>query len=277
MLSRIPISTGITAQRISKLITFYKNESKVASSLSQAGHKPVMLLLPWLGSRPQAVAKYCEIYFRTGLDVLVVESDVTQFLWPRRGLDHGAKVLELLQTDTFNSRPLLVHGFSIGGYTFAQIMVHVTRNAQQHQSLTNRIRGQIFDSLVVGSVEHMASGVGRSMFPRFEGLVQKVSLLYFSLFKKYTVDYYNRAIDVFWNNPVRAPALFFYCDNDPLSDCEEVERVTRHWEKLGIPVRTMRWKESVHAGHLKQHPQDYLMALDSFLQSLSVIPLKAKI
>ncbi|KAF0041194.1 hypothetical protein F2P81_007092 [Scophthalmus maximus] len=33
-----------------------------------------MLMLPWLGSRPQALAKYCEIYFRTGFDVLVVES-----------------------------------------------------------------------------------------------------------------------------------------------------------------------------------------------------------
>lgn len=38
--------------------------------------KPLMLMLPWLGSRPQAVAKYCEIYFRTGFDVLVVESEV---------------------------------------------------------------------------------------------------------------------------------------------------------------------------------------------------------
>lgn len=33
-------------------------------------------MLPWLGSRPQAVDKYCQIYFRTGFDVLVVESEV---------------------------------------------------------------------------------------------------------------------------------------------------------------------------------------------------------
>lgn len=38
--------------------------------------KPLMLMLPWLGSRPQAVDKYCEIYFRTGFDVIVVESEV---------------------------------------------------------------------------------------------------------------------------------------------------------------------------------------------------------
>lgn len=35
-----------------------------------------MLMLPWLGSRPQAVDKYCQIYFKTGFDVLVVESEV---------------------------------------------------------------------------------------------------------------------------------------------------------------------------------------------------------
>lgn len=81
-----------------------------------------------------------------------------QFLWPRWGLEHGKNLLELLESERFVSRPLLVHAFSIGGYTFAQLLVHVSQDTQKYQSLTKRIKGQIYDSLVIGSVENMAIG-----------------------------------------------------------------------------------------------------------------------
>uniref|UniRef100_A0A672MD48 Si:dkey-5i3.5 n=1 Tax=Sinocyclocheilus grahami TaxID=75366 RepID=A0A672MD48_SINGR len=123
--------------------------------------KPILLMLPWLGSRPQAIAKYCDIYFRTGFDVLIVESAVSQFLWPRWGLEYGGHVLELLESECFSQRPLLVHAFSIGGYTFGQVLVHVAKDTQRYQGLTNRIRGHIYDSLVMGSLEHMANGTYR--------------------------------------------------------------------------------------------------------------------
>lgn len=80
MLGRTALGLGVTAHRLSKNVTFYINElaSTASGCQTQASveHKPLMLMLPWLGSRPQAVAKYCEIYFQTGFDVLVVESEV---------------------------------------------------------------------------------------------------------------------------------------------------------------------------------------------------------
>lgn len=80
MVSRAVLSRGITAHHLSKNVTFYVNEleSTVSGCQNKASedHKPLMLMLPWLGARPQAMAKYCEIYFRTGFDVLVVESEV---------------------------------------------------------------------------------------------------------------------------------------------------------------------------------------------------------
>lgn len=80
MLARTALNRCINAQRISKNVTLYMNEivSPVSACQTPASeqHRPLMLMLPWMGSRPQAVAKYCEIYFRTGLDVLVVESEV---------------------------------------------------------------------------------------------------------------------------------------------------------------------------------------------------------
>lgn len=88
-----------------------------------------------------------------------ISQKVQDFLWPRWGLEHGKKLLELLESERFVSRPLLVHAFSIGGYTFAQLLMHVTQDPHKYQSLTKRIKGQVYDSLVVGSLENMAIGM----------------------------------------------------------------------------------------------------------------------
>lgn len=151
---------GITTHHLSKGITFYTNENTVKPTVSGQG-KPLLLLLPWLASRPQAQAKYCEIYLRTGFDVLVVESTLGHFLWPRWGLEYSAQVLQMLESEQFSNRPLVVHAFSVGGYTFAQLVVHVAKDTQRYQGLINRVRGQIYDSLVIGSLERMAIGVFR--------------------------------------------------------------------------------------------------------------------
>ncbi|XP_035013264.2 uncharacterized protein si:dkey-5i3.5 [Hippoglossus stenolepis] len=280
MLARATLSRGITALRLSKNMTLYVNELASPASGSQTlaseEPKPLMLMLPWLGSRPQAVAKYCEIYFRTGFDVLVVESEVKHFLWPRWGLDHGKNLIELLQSERFVSRQLIVHAFSIGGYTFTQLLVHVSRDMQKYQSLTKRIKGQVFDSLVMGTVEMMASGLGKTVFPRLESLVKKVSMLYFGMFKQQTVDYYNTSIDVFWNTPIPAPSLFLFCENDLLSDAQTTIELIDFWRRRGINITTKKWADSTHAGHLKRHPQEYVTALELFFYSLNVAPLKAK-
>ncbi|KAK2842180.1 hypothetical protein Q5P01_012380 [Channa striata] len=274
------LTRGILTHRLSKNVTFYVNAlTSPASGLqSQTSddRKPLLLMLPWLGSRPQAVYKYCEIYFRTGFDVLVVESEVQEFLWPRWGLEHGKKLLELLQSERFVSRPIVVHAFSIGGYTFAQLLVHVSKDTKKYSSVTNRIKGQIYDSLVVGSLENMGIGLGKTIFPRWETLVKQVSLLYFSMFKHQTVDYFNSSIEAFWNTPVTAPALFFFCENDELSVAQTIEEHIDVWQKHGIDVTVKKWKDSVHAGHLKRHPQEYLTTIETFLHSLDMAPLKSK-
>uniref|UniRef100_A0A1A8C7Y9 Uncharacterized protein n=1 Tax=Nothobranchius kadleci TaxID=1051664 RepID=A0A1A8C7Y9_NOTKA len=280
MIPRPALSSGITAHRLYKNITLYMNEPKppVAgrSGLTSWDHKPLTLMLPWLGSRPQAVAKYCDIYFRSGFDVLVVESEVKDFLWPRWGLDHGKTLLDLLQSERFTTRPLLVHAFSIGGYTFAQLLVHISKDEHKYEAVTKRIKGQVYDSLVVGTLDHMAVGLSKTMFPRWETLVKEISLLYFNIFKRQTVDYFNASIDVFWNTPVTAPALFYFCENDLMSDAQTVERLSGYWQKNGIEITTKKWKVSKHAGHLKMHPEEYLSTFNSFLQSLQLVPLKAK-
>ena len=98
MFARAILSRGISTQHLAKNITLFVNDPTITAASTMIPHsaedpqtlqstsqtsrpaveepRPLLLMLPWLGSRPQSVAKYCDIYFRTGLDVMVVTSEV---------------------------------------------------------------------------------------------------------------------------------------------------------------------------------------------------------
>lgn len=120
--------------------------------------RPLLLFFSWLGAQPGPVSKYRDLYLNRGMDVLVIQSGVMHFLWPRWGLSYGLEVLKLLEEPRFSGRAVLVHATSIGGYTFTQILTHIARGRKEHAGLAQRVIGHIYDSLVFGTLEHMAIG-----------------------------------------------------------------------------------------------------------------------
>ncbi|CAM4486451.1 unnamed protein product [Lepidochelys olivacea] len=264
-----------TVTAFSRTIRLYSSPAPGGSAPS----RPLVVLLPWFGARPRSMARYLELYLPRGLDVLVVESDLSHFLWPRHGLAYAACVLGLLRdSQPFRSRPLLVHAFSIGGYTFAQMMVHMSREPQRHQQLAERIQGLVYDSLVTGSLGAMALGVAQmSGSAAFRPLIRGGTRLYFSLLHCCTVRYYKAAQGVFFRPPLRCPVLVFYCRNDPLSDPALVQELLESWRQAGILVQAQAWQDSRHAAHLHQHPQEYQEVLLGFLKQLDTALLQARL
>ncbi|KAG8440113.1 hypothetical protein GDO86_006052 [Hymenochirus boettgeri] len=241
--------------------------------------RPLLLLLPWLGSKARFYEQYIRLYFKLGFDVLVAESSTSHFLWPQKGLDYARELLDLLLTEKeLAFRSLYVHGISIGGYMFSQMLVSSSSSHKEHQEMLRKIQGQVYDSLVVGSMETMATGVAQMYFsPGLRWIVTRGVLLYFALFKAQTADNYEKAIQTFWNNPITCPALFFYCLDDPLSDHTLVDKLLKTWEKQGIQVKSKKWIHSLHAGHLRRHPQEYIETLNEFFHSLQKHTPKCKL
>lgn len=120
------------------------------------------------------------------------------------------------------------------------------------------------------------AGLGKTLVPRLEGLVKTAAMFYFWLFKSRTADFYSSSIQVFNNSPITAPALFFFCENDALCDPAAVEQIVASWRRRGVAVESRKWKESVHAAHMRCHPEDYLSTLERYLNSLPISSLKAK-
>ncbi|TSK38430.1 hypothetical protein Baya_2846 [Bagarius yarrelli] len=237
---------GVTTHSLSKGITLYANENTV-KSVSSGRDKPLLFDAP----------------------LATIEA-------PGSG-QVLAHVLQLLESEPFSTRPMVVHAFSVGGYTFAQLISHVAKDTLRYQSLIDRVKGQIYDSLVVGSLENMAVGVGKTFLPRFERMVKYTSLLYFNLLKRQTVDYFDASIEVFWNTPVTCPALYYSCDSDVMCNTEVLHNLLEHWKRRGISVTSKHWEKSVHAGHLRTHPQEYLSVLEHFLRSINMLPLTSKL
>ncbi|XP_068442889.1 transmembrane protein 53-A-like [Clinocottus analis] len=244
------------------------SSSSQNQSDSSSTSRPLLLFFSWLGARPAAVGKYRDLYLDRGMDVLLVQSKVTHFLWPRWGQDHGLEVLKVLERPQFSGRALLVHASSIGGFTFTQTLVHIAQGRKEHVAVAQRVTGHIYDSLVVGTLENMAIGLGKTLFPRLESLVKNAALLYFWLFKMHTADLYDDSIQVFHNCPITAPALFFFSEDDALCNPAALETLMDRWRKRGVTVESRKWKESKHAAHMRCHPEDYLSTLERFLSSL---------
>ncbi|XP_034529985.1 uncharacterized protein LOC117805380 [Notolabrus celidotus] len=247
-----------------------------SDSTSDSTSRPLLLFFAWLGAQPGTVAKYRDLYMQRGMDVLLVQSSVMHFLWPRWGLEYGSEVLKVLEEPQFLDRPVLVHSASIGGYTFTQILTHISQEPEKHAGLAQRVIGHIYDSLVVGTLEHMAIGLGKTLVPRLESLVKNAAMLYFWLFKSYTADFYNSSIHVFHNTPITAPALFFFSENDALCNPAALENCIDLWRKRGVTVESRKWKESKHAAHMRCHPEDYISTLQKYLNSLKPLSIKAK-
>ncbi|XP_033930712.2 uncharacterized protein [Pseudochaenichthys georgianus] len=198
------------------------------------------------------------------------------FLWPRWGLDYGMEVLKVLEEPQFAGRAVLVHASSIGGYTFTQTLTHIAEGKEKHAGLAKRVIGHIYDSLVVGSLEHMAIGLGKTLVPRLESFVKNIAMLYFWLFKTHTADLYNKSIQVFQDIPITAPALFFFSENDAMCNTADMETLMDRWKRRGMTVESRKWKESKHAAHLRCHREDYLSTLEKFLNLLPISSLKAQ-
>ncbi|XP_077328023.1 transmembrane protein 53-A-like isoform X1 [Lithobates pipiens] len=254
----------LSVKKYSNSFSLYTNPSNSESSQTP---RPLLLFLPWMGSNAKSYEKYIQLYFKLGFDVFVAESSLSHFLWPRAGLEYAKRLLNLLMgQEDLSSRRLFVHAMSVGGYLFAQMLVC---SSKEQRELLERVHGQVFDSLVMGSTKRMATGVARMISsPLLEPLVVRGMLLYFSLLKGQTTDYYERGIQTFLEKPLHSPALFFYCLNDPLCDHVVLEEFMQSWEKQGIKVQGKKWQDSVHAGHLRKYTEEYTDTLNSFISSL---------
>ncbi|XP_078580439.1 uncharacterized protein LOC144864340 isoform X2 [Branchiostoma floridae x Branchiostoma japonicum] len=237
-----------------------------ARSVFPRESRPLVLLFGWLGAKPRGLDRYRDIYTGRGYDVLTVQGKLSHFTWPPRAVTFTHDLLTLLQKQ-LSERRLVVHAFSVGAYLYAIFLLHLHRHPDRYDSLRARIIGQVYDSIVYGGLDKMATGVAE-VSPLPSALVKSAAMAYFSLTRRYTVDTYNLAIDTFLRRQVAVPTLLFYCENDTMSRPDAMQELVQYWRQTGVALQVRSWRESRHAGHLIVHREEYLQTLGGFLDSL---------
>lgn len=80
----------------------------------------------------------------------------------------AAEVVKFLANNVTTKNPMVIHGFSVGGYLWGECMVHMAREIDRHHHVLDMIQGQIWDSAV--ELSELTEGVPKAMFPKNETL-----------------------------------------------------------------------------------------------------------
>ncbi|XP_071476566.1 uncharacterized protein [Diadema antillarum] len=234
--------------------------------------RPLLVFLPWLTATASSANCYRELYAARGFNVLTVWGKMSYFLWPAWAKPVARELTEYL--DTCTKGPLLIHSMSIGAYLYAVTLKHIDDNKGKYSALIPRVRGHVYDSIVVGTLEEMATGVCKVISPKnsfLQSLIFRSCLLYFSATKPHTVVPYNAFIDVCFNSPVKTPKLCFYSLSDELCCPDSMKRLMNHWrDRYDLDIMEKSWEKSPHAAHLRHDPETYQGLLDVFLKKLEL-------
>ena len=240
-----------------------------------AARPPLVLFYTWLGASSKAVERYCQLYKDRGCDVLRVEGDVSHFLLPSRGKALAKEVMSHLEKDLSSNqdRELLVHACSIGAFNYTILTMELQNSPDLFEMVSSNVKGQVFDSIVVGSFARMAYGVASMITNNAVAntIIKSTVLAYFALTKPFTLEFYNKCIEAFQDNPIDSPVLFFYSSDDPLADPEAMAKMLSRIksQKMKI-VLEKHWEKSTHAGHLRRHREEYVDTLYGFLEQCKV-------
>ncbi|XP_026470972.1 transmembrane protein 53-A-like [Ctenocephalides felis] len=265
----------LSSQEVTKNIQLFSNDKVQIDKdlkLEQPLERPLVVLLTWLMAKQKHIMKFADIYNDHGFDVLNVSINPWQLLWPAKGTQLVSRdVLKFLYHNT-TYNPVLLHGFSVGGYVWGECLVHISQNPKLYNPLLQRIAGQIWDS--AADITEIPIGTPKAVFPKNKVLqtaLRKYMIYHLKTFHDVATSHYIRASQMFHSTLVRSPALFLLSKTDPIGPVSSNQRVKEAWEGLGIKCYWKCWDRSPHVGHFHKHPKEYTQELNSFLESIGLI------
>ncbi|XP_064609350.1 uncharacterized protein LOC135473432 [Liolophura sinensis] len=270
---RISVSKGLVLRTVT--------QNNFADS-TEASLPPLVVLFEWLGAKSKAVDKYCKFYHDRGLDVLTVKGGLLEFLWPSAAFTKARGLLDYLQSTTSNSNPgsrpsqrkYLIHAFSVGAYNHTVCLMVSKKEAAYYGWYRQNICGSVFDSIVIGTLDNMVTGMALSLSnsPAVQVMVKQIGNVYYRLNPARTLQFYDEAVTFFKTQPVLAPSLYLFSHDDPMSDERSIHGLIELWKQEfpSIQLSVQSWEHSVHAAHIRYHEAEYKAALDRFCKDLDI-------
>lgn len=247
-------SSEVQIQNVDKNIRIHSVDSGTV--------RPLVLMFSWLLAKGKHLQKYRDMYLNEGFDVETIQVHTNQLLLPRTTQSMMENVLDMLAADQSN-RPLLVHGFSVGGYAFGELLLKLIQNPEKYATIKARFQGLIFDSPV--DINGIPLGVSRAATQNriYRKLIHSMLDLYLKL---PNTKHYMRSSEVFKQNAFDIPSLLLYSLSDPVVEPEKIESIASQWREKGVIAHTKFWNEAQHVSLFMKYPDEYTNAVVSFIR-----------
>lgn len=168
--------------------------------------------------------------------------------------------------------PILIHGFSVGAYVWAECLVHFSRDTQRYGSVLDRICGQVWDS--AADITEIPIGFPKAVFPnqaRLQRTLSNYIQYHMRRFHEVATQHYIRASQMFHHNIVRTPALMFVSHDDPVGSVSSNDSVRQDWLALDIECTWKCWDHSEHVCHYMRHKEEYRETLFAHLEHIGLV------
>lgn len=244
----------------------------VSSSSGGGRDNPLTVVLAWMNARDSHLQRYHDLYLGLGFDVLTVRTLPLQLAFPASGAQVVAKrLLEFLVSHPNYSR-LVVHGFSVGGYQFGEVLVHMRKEEQRYAQLLPRFKAQVYDSLVDygGIVRGFPAALTSSRLLRklLEWAIQVQRALLYPV----STVHWKASSRAFHHNLLTCPALMISSHSDRVASVEDNLRVANAWRQRGTPVSFCVFPDSRHVQHMGRYPERYADEVLRLLRRAQLVP-----
>ena len=77
------------------------------------------------------------------MDVLHIKVTAGQILWPTLAHCVVSEILSFITSPRRRSQPVVIHGFSVGGYLYAETLNHIIADEELTRDMTQRVQAQV--------------------------------------------------------------------------------------------------------------------------------------
>ena len=238
---------------------------------STHGKTPIVAILGWNSSKDKHLAKYSSIFEEKGFCTLRIPANPLNTFF-RAGTEVkriSHHILDVLLELNSQQRPVFLYAFSNGGCAvFFHIMEALSTPDQPYFKAVT-LAGTIFDSCPVDpnikSVKIVQESVTDSIkVPILKPLVWHSLGIIVPLVVHYDSTV-KRFMSALTNSQLRCPQLIFYSKSDRFASYKDIDKYARTRKHLGVQVMTRCWEKSGHVNHYREHEEEYLKYLNTFV------------
>lgn len=226
---------------------------------------PVVLILSWMGARQKHLERYRKFYEGLGYEVHLIFNDLRTAIVPSASRAQARKIGQFIEGQP-EERPVFVHAFSIGTGIYGIMLDSLRHEADKFEQFRKRVTGVIFDSGPAPIFpQDVAKGLHTVCPMISKAMWEPIAATFF--FITQARQFYSRSEDALRKIQFPAPQLYFYSGDDKVIPNlkNSVEEFIEKNKQRGLEVYNKFWEKSVHASHMKIHPDDYLANLSQFI------------